>query len=248
MEKWRVIDFGKVNIRYMMAMNEAILKCDEGNTLIFWDPTKSIILGYFQKADVELNLERCKDYTIVRRTSGGGFAFSDDRGRQINYGVIGTVDDNRFPIDVTDSYHHILGILIETLREYGLNADFRPINDIIVDGKKISGNAQTRWGGKLLQHGTLLLDFDIKEMLRLTNIPLEKISDKQVASIEEGMTWMDKELPEKVDMGEVKKVVRYKFGEIFGVELIDSKPSESEEKMAQELLPKYESEKWNYRL
>jgi lipoate-protein ligase A len=59
---------------------------------------------------------------------------------------------------------------------------------------------------------------------------------------------MDKELPEKVDMGEVKKVIRRKFGEIFGVELIDSKPSESEEKMAQELLPKYESDKWNYRL
>jgi lipoate-protein ligase A len=139
-------------------------------------------------------------------------------------------------------------MLIETLREYGLNAAFRPINDIVVDGKKISGNAQTRWSGKLLQHGTLLLDFDIKEMLRLTNIPLEKISDKQVASIEEGMTWMDKELPEKVDMGEVKKVIRRKFGEIFGVELIDSEPSESEEQMAQELLPKYESEKWNYRL
>ena len=63
-------------------------------------------------------------------------------------------------------------------------------------------------------------------MLRITNIPLEKISDKQVASIEEGMTWMDKELPEKLDMEEVKQVMRRKF----------------EEKMAQELLPKYESD------
>ena len=248
MEEWRVIDFGKVDIRYMMAMNEAILKNDEGNTLIFWDPTKSIILGYFQKAAVELDLERCKDYTIVRRTSGGGIAYSDDWGRQINYGVIGTVDDKLFPIDVTDSYHQILGILIETLREYGLNAEFRPINDIIVDGKKISGNAQTRWDGKLLQHGTLLLDFDIKDMLRITNIPLEKISDKQVASIEEGMTWMDKELPEKLDMEEVKQVMRRKFEGLFGVKLVDSRPSESEEKMAQELLPKYESDEWTYRL
>jgi len=248
MNEWRVIDFGKVDIRYMMAMNESILKNDEGNTLIFWDPSKSIILGYFQKADVELNLERCKDYTIVRRISGGGFAFSDDLGRQVNYGVIGTIDDKLFPLDVTDSYHQICGILIDTLREYGLNADFRPINDIIVDGKKISGNAQTRWEGKLLQHGTLLLDFDIKEMLRITNVPIEKISDKQVASIEEGMTWMDKELPEKVGMEEVRGVIRQKFEERFGVKLVDSRPSEREEQTAQELLPKYRLDKWNYRL
>jgi len=129
-----------------------------------------------------------------------------------------------------------------------LNADFRPINDVIVDGKKISGNAQTRWGGKLLQHGTLLLDFDIKEMLRISNIPIEKISDKQIASIEEGMTWVDKELSEKLDMEEVKGVVRRKFEERFCVRLVDSMISESEEAMAQELLPKYESDEWNYRL
>ena len=248
MDEWRVIDFGKVDIRYMMAMNESILKNDEGNTLIFWDPTKSIILGYFQKADVELNLERCKDYTIVRRISGGGFAFSDDRGRQVNYGVIGTIDDKLFPLDITDSYHQICGILIDTLYEYGLNADFRPINDVIVDGRKISGNAQTRWNGKLLQHGTLLLDFDIKEMLNLSNIPLEKISDKQIVSIEEGMTWMDKELPEKVEMEKVREVIRQKFEERFGVKLVDSKASKAEEQTAQELLPKYKSDKWNYRI
>ncbi len=248
MKEWRVIDFGKVDIRYMMAANEAILKNDCGNTLFFWAPTKSIILGYFQKASVELDLEACKDYTIVRRTSGGGIAFSDDWGRQINYGVVGTIDDRLFPLDVTDSYHQICGVLIDTLREYGLNADFRPINDVIVDGKKISGNAQTRWGGKLLQHGTLLLDFDIKEMLRISNIPIEKISDKQIASIEEGMTWVDKELPVKPEMEEVKGVIRRKFEERFGVRLVDSMISESEEAMAQELLPKYESDEWTYRL
>ncbi|MCD6146307.1 MAG: lipoate--protein ligase family protein [Methanosarcinales archaeon] len=248
MEEWRVIDFGKIGIRYMMAINEAILKNDCGNTLFFWAPTKSIILGYFQKAEIELNLERCKDYTIVRRTSGGGIAFSDDLGRQINYGVVGTIDDTLFPLDVVDSYHQICGVLIDTLREYGLNAGFRPINDVVVDGRKISGNAQTRWGGKLLQHGTLLLDFDIREMLRISSIPLEKISDKQIASIEEGMTWVDKELALKLDMDEVKGVIRRKFEERFGVKLVDSKLCESEEAVAQRLLPKYESDEWNYRL
>jgi lipoate-protein ligase A len=62
------------------------------------------------------------------------------------------------------------------------------------------------------------------------------------------MTWMDKELPEKLDMEEVKQVIRRKFEDIFGVKLVDSRPSESEERMAQELLPKYESDEWTYRL
>jgi len=188
------------------------------------------------------------NWTSKRAKTTGGIAFSDDWGRQINYGVVGTIDDRLFPLDVTDSYHQICGVLIDTLREYGLNADFRPINDVIVDGKKISGNAQTRWGGKLLQHGTLLLDFDIKEMLRISNIPIEKISDKQIASIEEGMTWVDKELPIKPEMEEVKGVMRRKFEERFCVRLVDSTISESEEAMAQELLPKYESDEWTYRL
>ncbi len=170
MEEYRFIDFGVVDIRDMMAMDEAILKGDEGNTFFFWTPKKSIILGYFQKADIELNLARCKDYTITRRISGGGIAFSDDRGRQINYGVVGVIDNDRFPLDIIESYKQICGVLIDTIIDYGLNAAFRPINDVIVDNKKISGNAQTRWEGKLLQNGTLLLDFDIRLDKGLTNL------------------------------------------------------------------------------
>jgi len=85
-------------------------------------------------------------------------------------------------------------------------------------------------------------------MLRISNIPIEKISDKQIASIEEGMTWVDKELPIKPEMEEVKGVMRRKFEERFGVRLVDSMISDSEEAMAQKLLPKYESDEWTYRL
>lgn len=247
MEEWRVIDFGKQDIRYMMAMNEAIHRCDEGNTLIFWDPTRSIILGYFQKAEVELNLDHCKDYTIVRRTSGGGIAFSDDLGRQINYGVFGTVEDDKFPLDIVESYKQICGMLIDTLKEYGLNAAFRPINDVVVDNKKISGNAMTRLDNKTLQHGTLLLDFDIKEMLRILNIPKEKFMDKQIASIEQGMTWMDKELGYREDMNVVKQKIRKHFEKRFDITLVDTYPSDMEEELARALLPKYHSDEWTYK-
>ena len=247
MEEYRFIDFGLVDIRDMMAMDEAILKGDEGNTFFFWTPKKSIILGYFQKADIELNLARCKDYTITRRISGGGIAFSDDRCRQINYGVVGVIDNDRFPLDIIESYKQVCGVLIDTLINYGLNAAFRPINDVIVDNKKISGNAQTRWEGKLLQNGTLLLDFDIEEMLRISNIPKEKFMDKKIASVREGLTWLDRELGEQRDMDEIRNVMKQKFKERFKVRLKNGTLSEKEKELTKGLLPKYYSDEWVYR-
>ncbi len=247
MEEWRFIDFGLVDIRDMMAMDEAILKGDGGNTFFFWTPKKSIILGFFQKAEVELNLEQCRDYTITRRISGGGIAFSDDRCRQINYGVVGTIDNDLFPLDIIESYKQICGVLIDTLVHYGCNAAFRPINDVVVDNKKISGNAQTRWEGKLLQNGTLLLDFDIEEMLRISNIPKEKFLDKKIASIREGLTWLDRELGEERDMEEVRTVIKKKFEERFNVRLKNKALSRKEKELTKSLLPKYYSPEWVYR-
>ncbi|MFH1322686.1 MAG: biotin/lipoate A/B protein ligase family protein, partial [Methanobacteriota archaeon] len=247
MEEWRFIDFGLVDIRDMMAMDEAILKGDEGNTFFFWTPKKSIRLGFFQKAEVELDLPKCNDYTITRRISGGGIAFSDDRCRQINYGVVGTIDNELFPLDIIESYKQVCGVLIDTLVHYGLNAAFRPINDVTVDNKKISGNAQTRWEGKLLQNGTLLLDFDIEEMLRIANIPKEKFLDKKIASIREGLTWIDRELGEQLDMEEVKNVMKDKFEERFHVKLRTGTLSNKEKELTKSLLPKYYSPEWVYR-
>jgi lipoate-protein ligase A len=247
MEEWRFIDFGLVDIRDMMAMDEAILKGDEGNTFFFWTPKKSKILGYFQKAEIELNLAQCKDYTITRRISGGGIAFSDDRCRQINYGVVGIIDNDRFPLDIIGSYKQICGVLIDTLIDYGLNAAFRPINDVIVDNKKISGNAQTRWEGKILQNGTLLLDFDIEEMLAISNIPKEKFMDKKIASVREGLTWLDRELGEQRDMDEIRNVMKRKFEERFHVRLKPGSLSKKETDLTNSLLPKYYSDEWVYR-
>jgi lipoate-protein ligase A len=247
MEEWRFIDFGLVDIRDMMAMDEAILKADGGNTFFYWTPKKSIILGFFQKADIELDLTKCKYYTITRRISGGGIAFSDDRCRQINYGVVGSIDNELFPMDIIGSYKQICGVLIDTLKHYYLNAAFRPINDVVVDNKKISGNAQTRWEGKLLQNGTLLLDFDIEEMLRISNIPKEKFLDKKIASIREGLTWLDRELGKQLDMEEIKNVMKKKFEERFHVRLISGSLSEKEKELTNSLLPKYYSNEWVYR-
>ncbi|MFZ3382315.1 MAG: hypothetical protein WA144_00165, partial [Candidatus Methanoperedens sp.] len=133
------------------------------------------------------------------------------------------------------------------LIHYKLNAAFRPINDVVVDNKKISGNAQTRWEGKLLQNGTLLLDFDIEEMLRISNIPKEKFMDKKIASVREGLTWLDRELGEQRDMEEIKNVMKKKFEERFSINLRSGALSDKEQELTKTLLPKYYSDEWVYR-
>ena len=76
--------------------------------------------------------------------------------------------------------------------EIGIKGEFKPINDIIVNGKKISGNAQTRRRGVLHQHGTILYGLNIKTMFSVLKVSKEKISDKLIASVEERVTSLDR--------------------------------------------------------
>jgi len=101
-----------------------------------------------------------------------------------------------FPSNIIESYKVICGWIIAGLALVGLEASFIPINDIVVGGKKISGNAQTRRNSVLLQHGTILYDVDVKKMFSLLKVPDEKIRDKMIAAVEERVTSVTKQNPQ----------------------------------------------------
>jgi lipoate---protein ligase len=249
MDKLRFIDFGRMPVQKIMSYNEALFRTSEktGETVGFiWTTPPSIIMGYSQLIEKELNLDRCKGlgYEVTRRISGGGMAFSSE-GSQIQYGYIGRLSD--LPFDMTDSYKEVCGIVIQALEKYSLACVFKPINDVLCNGKKISGSAQTRGENVLLQHGTLLVDFNIKDMMTCCNIPLEKISDKGIASVEERMIDLNRVLGRKVPLDEAAHAMRYGFEKNFNVELSDSSLTKEEESLASELLPKYSDENWIFR-
>ncbi len=246
MDKLRFIDFGLADVHKIMSYNEALFRtadktCESiGFT---WTTPKAIIMGYSQLIERELNLERCKalGYDVTRRISGGGMAFSSEKS-QIQYGYIGLLAD--LPFDVTESYKAVCGIVVHALEKYGLVGEFKPINDVLCQGKKISGSAQTRGENVLLQHGTLLVDFNIKEMMTCCNIPLEKISDKGIKSVEERVTDLSRVLGRKIPLEDAADAMRYGFEKNFGVELAGSRLTQEETKLASELLPKYYDENW----
>ncbi len=190
--EWRVIELEANNAYRNMAIDEAIVEAvreSRSKPLIrfyTWTPS-AVSIGRFQSMREEVNLERCRELGIdhVRRITGGGAVYHDSKG-EITYSVI--APEKMLPRGIGETYMLICGWVIEGLGGLGIKAEFAPINDILVNGKKISGNAQTRREGVVLQHGTILYDLDVKTMFSVLNISKEKISDKMIKSVEERVT------------------------------------------------------------
>lgn len=212
MNEWRIIDLETHNAFMNMALDEA---CSEAvahgealPTIRFyrWHPS-AVSIGYFQSLEDEVAIMKCAEAGVdfVRRRTGGGAVFHDYDG-EVTYSVV--APEHLFPKGITESYHLICGWIIESLKLLGVKAEFKPINDIVlasdavgpsgeaVGGKKISGNAQTRRGGILLQHGTILYTVDVRKMFSLLKVGQEKIADKMIAAVEDRVTSLKKLKPD----------------------------------------------------
>lgn len=189
---WRVIALETHDAYFNMAADEAIGDAvRDGKSLptirlYKWLPS-AVSIGCFQSMRDEVNIERCNELRIdyVRRRTGGGAVYHDANG-EITYSIIGP--QSYFPSGIRESYRFICNWIIEGLSAIGIKAEFIPINDIVVDGKKISGNAQTRREGILLQHGTILYRLSLQRMFEVLRVSSEKISDKMIKSAEERVT------------------------------------------------------------
>jgi lipoate-protein ligase A len=189
--KWRVIDYTENDASLNMAIDEAVSESvvAGGSPVIRfygWTPA-AVSIGYFQSLEKEVDLAACESAGVgfVRRRTGGGAVYHDPTG-EITYSVIAKED--AFPKDIIASYRVICGWVIDSLAHLGIRSEFKPINDIITSGKKISGNAQTRRGGVLLQHGTILHSVDVDKMFSLLKVSDEKIRDKMILTVKERVT------------------------------------------------------------
>ena len=189
---WRVIRLETRNAYSNMAVDNAIMDGQRSMTspptirFYKWMPS-AVSIGCFQSMDDEVNVEKCKELGVscVRRITGGGAVYHDTDG-EITYSVI--APESGFPKNIIESYRLICSWVVSGLSTLGINAEFAPINDIIVSGKKISGNAQARRNGVLLQHGTVLYSADVGKMFSVLKVSQEKISDKAIKSAEERVT------------------------------------------------------------
>lgn len=189
---YRFIPYAEFSAAMNMAIDEAIMTGIQKSTspptirLYGWTPA-AVSIGRFQGFDHEVDEAACMaaGVDIVRRITGGGAVYHDTVG-EVTYSLI--APEGEFPKDIIASYEQICQPLITALSTVGIDATFSPINDIIADGRKISGNAQTRRKGVLLQHGTLLYTVDVDKMFSLLRVGKVKVSDKLIASVKKRVT------------------------------------------------------------
>jgi len=250
-EAWRLLDLSDPDPYINMAIEEALMHSvgagEARPTLRLWQNQNAVIIGYFQDADVEADLEACRALgtAVVRRVSGGGAVYHDPG--NLNYALFLPLGHPQVPDDIMASYRLYCGAVIEALSSLGLAAEFAPINDIVVGGRKVSGTAQARRWGALLHHGTLMLHLDIAMMARVLKVTREHLEKKGVKSVTERVATLE-QLGRPLSVAEAKAVLAEGLVRTFGVDLRPGELTPAEHELVRRLYEeKYGRPEWNLR-
>lgn len=185
--KWRLIEEetypAAMNMAVDHAVYESVANERELPTIRFYKwINNSVSIGAYQNPK-EINLDACKKHNIgiVRRMTGGRAVFHDKV--DFTYSVIAPI--KIFNYSIENAYKNICSWIINSLSELGINANIENKNDVVVDGKKISGNAAKAMDkGVYLQHGTLIYDIDTDVMPKVLNISKDLIKERVTSILE----------------------------------------------------------------
>jgi len=171
---------------------------------IFWRTQPTLMIGNYQNPYQEINMDYAKEHNvnIVRRITGGGTIYTDMNGWQFSFIVKGK-NDKGDKIDF-DKYTKPI---IEALKSLNVEAYRSGRNDLLIDNKKFSGNAQYHDSTVSLHHGSLLFDTDIEAMVRALNVADEKIISKGIKSARDRVTNINDYLKDKITSLEFRDVM-----------------------------------------
>jgi lipoate-protein ligase A len=238
--KIRVLETGYNNAALNMAIDEALIE-NIGDAPILrlygWRP-EAVSIGYFQSIKEEVDLEKCSKIgvDVVRRLTGGGAVLHE---LELTYSFI----TKQYPQNIMESYRWICEAIVGSINRLGFDASFIPLNDIVVKGKKVSGSAQTRRKGVLLQHGTILLGVDVDKMFCILKVPSEKLKDKIIKDVKGRVTSLS-----GITFEEMASSLKSNFATKFDAKLLADSMSTKEISRARWLAErKYSSKEWNFR-
>ncbi|MDR7001346.1 lipoate--protein ligase [Neobacillus niacini] len=234
---------GITDPRINLAIEEYALKnLDINETyLLFYINQPSIIIGKNQNTIEEINTEYVEKngIIVVRRLSGGGAVYHDLG--NLNFSFI-TKDDG-------ESFHNFRKFtepVVKALKKLGVNAELSGRNDLLAEGRKISGNAQFSTRGRMFSHGTLLFNSEMDHVVSALKVKKEKIESKGIKSIRSRVANISDFLHEKISIEEFRSLLlNYIFG---GEEKINEYvlTDEDWEKIHQLSKERYQNWEWNY--
>ena len=199
-----------------------------------------VCIGYFQDAEQEVDLEYCRQESIpvFRREVGGGAVYLD--GEQLFWQLVIHKDNPLVPVGKEAFYRQFLQPPIKAYRALGIPADYKPVNDIVASGRKVSGTGVAEIGDYVIFVGNLIVDFDYEMMARVLKVPDEKFRDKVHKTMYENLSTIKRELGEAPPRGQLWDLMAGKFAEVLGqmdlVTTVDQKWREETDRLAQRMI------------
>lgn len=237
----RYIDNNCTDPYFNLALEEYLLREKNGDYFVLWRDEPCIVVGKNQNTLSEINEEYIKkhDIKVVRRQSGGGAVFHDLG--NLNFTFIVEDDGKKF-----NDFETFVIPIIGVLNELGVKAEFSGRNDLLIDGKKFSGNAQCKYKNRVMHHGTLLFSSDIVNLSdALISKPI-KFSDKAVKSVSSRITNIGEHLQESLSVIDFKNKIFEYIGRKDKDKAITALANEEIEKVKNLVKTKYETWQWNF--
>lgn len=228
---------------YNLALEQHLFE-GQGRTrdiFMLWQNDNTIVIGKNQNTEAEINSEfvKANGIKVVRRLSGGGAVYHDMGNLNFTF-IVGDTGEKKLIQD----FGFFCVPVAEALRELGVTAEISGRNDILIDGKKFSGNAQYRRDGRVLHHGTIMFASDLSMLGKALNVSREKLENKGVKSVGSRVTNVSEHLKDPVTLEAFEEVLkRHVLPE--GYKTITF--SEQDEKEITKLRDeRYATWRWNY--
>ncbi|MCD5415253.1 MAG: lipoate--protein ligase [Clostridiales bacterium] len=236
-----IIRSERKDARFFLAAEEYLLEKFDEEVFMLWRTVPTLMIGRNQNTMAEINSEyvRENDIVVVRRITGGGTIYSDLGNTLFTF--ISNEGNESFA-----NFEKFARPIIDVLHKLGVNAEFSGRNDILIDGKKISGNAQYRHKSQLLHHGSLLFSSDMRDLGKALKPSKLKLESKSVESVRSRVTNISSHLKEPISIIKFNQLIYEHIEELYTNSRTYTFNEVDLKQINEIMITRYSSWDWNY--